>query len=174
MDEFLEVLVQKRPDTKTVIYKALIGAGLLLLTVLIFFLSLVLFQFFFIFILILIGAVYGSYRLMGRLNVEFEYILTNTDLDVDKITARRTRKRLITINLRDMEIMAPADGSHVNDFSGSQVRTVFDASSDREAEGTYFIVGNDSSHGLFKLYFTPDKRIIDAAHLLAPRKVFTD
>ena len=33
------------------------------------------------------GAVYGSYILLEGLNVEYEYIMTNGELDVDKIIA---------------------------------------------------------------------------------------
>ncbi len=41
------------------------------------------------------AALYGGYYLTTKLDVEYEYI-TNGEIDVDKITAQRSRKRLIT------------------------------------------------------------------------------
>lgn len=42
------------------------------------------------------AALYGGYYLTTKLDVEYEYIFTNGEIDVDKITAQRSRKRLIT------------------------------------------------------------------------------
>ena len=49
------------------------------------------------------GAVYGSYILLEGLNVEYEYIMTNGELDVDKIIAKKKRKSLISIDLTKLE-----------------------------------------------------------------------
>ncbi|MBQ3942745.1 MAG: hypothetical protein II669_00320, partial [Elusimicrobia bacterium] len=45
---------------------------------------------------IIFGAFYGAYKLSGRFNLEYEYILTNGTFDVDKIMSKSSRKRLLT------------------------------------------------------------------------------
>lgn len=37
--------------------------------------------------------------LTGNLYIEYEYILTNNEMDVDKIIGKRTRKRMITVDI---------------------------------------------------------------------------
>ncbi|MCL2030817.1 MAG: hypothetical protein FWG93_04665, partial [Oscillospiraceae bacterium] len=47
-------------------------------------------------------------NLLGRrLNVEYEYIFTNGDIDFDIIYGRTRRKRLLSANCREFELMAP-------------------------------------------------------------------
>ena len=50
--------------------------------------------------LLLVGLVfYGGYYLMTGIDTEYEYILTNGDLDIDKITGKRKRKRLLSTKI---------------------------------------------------------------------------
>lgn len=41
------------------------------------------------------------------MSVEYEYIVTNGEMDIDKIIAKRRRKRLITVNARTFERFGP-------------------------------------------------------------------
>lgn len=43
------------------------------------------------------GSLYGGYILITNMSVEYEYIVTNGEMDIDKIIAKRRRKRLITV-----------------------------------------------------------------------------
>lgn len=52
------------------------------------------------------GLLYGAWFLAQHFSIEYEYILTNGDLDIDKITAKRTRKRLCTIKCSEIESIA--------------------------------------------------------------------
>ena len=49
-----------------------------------------------------------------RMDVEYEYLFVNGDLDIDKIMHKARRKRVCSVNINDVEILAPADSS---DFS---------------------------------------------------------
>ncbi len=55
-----------------------------------------------LFILLCVAAVYGGIYLTKKLNVEFEYIFTNGEIDVDMITAKSDRKRMTTFNAKDI------------------------------------------------------------------------
>ena len=52
--------------------------------------------------LIAIGVIFGAYKLSKLLNVEYEYIVVNRDLDIDKITAQSSRKRIVSIKLNEV------------------------------------------------------------------------
>lgn len=43
--------------------------------------------------------VYGTYRLSQTFFIEFEYIVTNNLLDIDKIIAKSSRKRMVSIEI---------------------------------------------------------------------------
>ena len=38
-------------------------------------------------------AWYGAYLLMSMQNIEYEYILTNSEIDIDKIMSKKARKK---------------------------------------------------------------------------------
>lgn len=55
-------------------------------------------------VVVLIAAViFGAYKLSAMLNVEYEYIVVNHDMDVDKIVAQSNRKRIVSIKLNEVQ-----------------------------------------------------------------------
>lgn len=65
----------------------------------------------------LFGIGYGVYKLTVRFNVEYEYIITNGILDVDKIINKSSRKRYLSLNLSTtsrIEKFNPAQLLNVN------------------------------------------------------------
>lgn len=56
-----------------------------------------------IMLLLVAGIIYATYKFVMRINTEYEYIVTNCELDIDRIINKRTRKRVETINLRLIE-----------------------------------------------------------------------
>jgi hypothetical protein len=53
--------------------------------------------------LVAVGAIYGAYFLVSSMSVEYEYSVTNGDLDIDQITAQRRRKRLVSVSCKEVE-----------------------------------------------------------------------
>ncbi|MBE6729375.1 MAG: hypothetical protein E7568_03980 [Ruminococcaceae bacterium] len=50
-----------------------------------------------------VAAIAGGVWLTRQLNVEYEYIFTNGEIDVDLITNKSARKRLITFKCKDID-----------------------------------------------------------------------
>ena len=103
MDVFIEYMVKKKTtgvETLLKIVYVLLAAVILVGS---FFLSPLLGAFSMIATLIGFGAVFGAYYLITSMSVEYEYILTNGEMDVDKIIARRRPKRTLTANARKFE-----------------------------------------------------------------------
>ncbi len=55
-----------------------------------------------LFLILCAAAIYGGVVLTKKLNVEFEYIFTNGEIDIDMITAKSDRKRMTTFNAKDI------------------------------------------------------------------------
>lgn len=53
------------------------------------------------------GLTYGCYVLRNNQRVEYDYTFTNGILDVAKITNNSKRKRVLSADIRDFEIIAP-------------------------------------------------------------------
>ena len=58
---------------------------------------------------------YGVYRLCNSRSVEYEYIVINNNLDIDKIMAKKRRTKLVELDIKDASIMACVDDEENND-----------------------------------------------------------
>ena len=121
---------------------------------------------------VIAGIIFLAYHLISRMNVEFEYIVTNNELDIDKIIARKTRKRLITVDLRKIDFSAPVTSSaHTNELSKQATNVIYADSG--LAENAYFI--NFEKDGqTYRVFFSPTEKIVDAMKMYAPGKVFEE
>lgn len=122
---------------------------------------------------ILIAAIwYGYYLLLGRFSIEYEYILTNDEMDIDKILAKKGRKHVADINFREINICANVNdanfASELNNTDG--FAQIIDASGEKNADNTYFVDFHDEK-GKCRVYFQPTEKIIDAVHKFNPRKI---
>lgn len=101
---------------------------------------------------------YIAFRLIQGQNVEYEYAFTSGELDIDKVIARRKRKRLLSVSVRNFGKFAPLSTQYYNDFYRSL--PTIDASTGT-GENTYFVVFNKDGEKKC-LLFNPPKRMIDA------------
>lgn len=103
-------------------------------------------------IILALGIAIGAYFLILNLGVEYEYIITEGELDVDKIVAKRTRTRLLTVkveNFREYGIIT--DAKEKDDL------TVFMVSG--KGFSDYYADFTHKTHGECRLIFSPDERI---------------
>lgn len=107
---------------------------------------------------ILIFGVPGSIALcvwlVKNVNSEYEYIITNNQMDVDKIIGKSRRKRMITIDL-----------SKAQDFTenelpdnGNRARTTVHAASGNENDVAY-LYAEHGDYGTVMLVFSPNEKI---------------
>ena len=93
MDTFVEQLVTIKKTGKTwAAYLGIALAVIILMTVaFLFFKS--------IFIALDALILFGAYKLYSMLSIEYEYIITNSTIDIDKIIAKSSRKRVVSFDL---------------------------------------------------------------------------
>jgi hypothetical protein len=166
MDIFIEHLVKKQKTIKDTLLKiAIIGAGFLLA----------------ITVLSRLGSVgpilaavvfYGAYHFITSTNIEYEYSITNGELDIDKIIAQRKRKRILSINCKEFDILAPVnDESYKREFENVNIQKTINAESTIKSNSAYFAVFMHNGVRT-RLIFEPTDKMLNAIKKMIPRKVF--
>lgn len=117
------------------------------------------------------AVVYFSYVLISRFSVEFEYILTNSELDIDKIYARRKRDKMLTVDVRKLEICAPyGDEGKFSTEIMSNVEAIYDFSTRNYQDAYLAIYFEDGKK--YGFLFNPSQKMIDSMKGISPEKVF--
>ncbi len=161
MDVFVEQIVKKTTSGKDSVLKLLIGIGIGVLSALCVFIFFLMLPLAGLGLLLICGIFYGGYYLLTGLDCEYEYIVTNGEIDVDKIIAKRKRVRLVTAKASLFEAFgeygesspAAADGVTVVNAAGA---------SDSERAKNYYADFKHASAGNVRLIFTPEERVVDA------------
>lgn len=163
MDNICEQLVEKRRTGSDNAKTALICAGLALAAA-----ACVYFAIYSGIMLLFIAAVIpiaaAVWVLMG-VNVEYEYSVTNNEMDIDKIIGRRKRRHMITVDLNNTE-----------DFGGYPPQTTIDvettvhATSGLERDAHYLVVRH-RDYGKVKVIFNPNEKLREAIAREFPKSV---
>ncbi len=161
MDTFFEQIIPIKKTFKTV---ALI-IGIWVLACL---LSVVFFVFLTSFYIVLIaGAIYGAYLLTTLFNVEYEYIITNGVMDIDKITNKAKRKRILSFDLSGVSRLEKYNPSILNNMSGNDVVFACDADDDN----AFLMVAEREGKKASYLVFSPNDKIKSAIIKFVPKFV---
>lgn len=115
-------------------------------------------------LLVLIGV--AMWWLLTGMNSEYEYCITNGDIDIDRIIARRKRERVVSVSLHKLETVGRYDPAK---WQGRQVdRVVMAAPSERE-EGLYCFSYRSKKRGHTLVVFQPNERVLEAFRAGLPR-----
>ena len=114
---------------------------------------------------IVVALVYGSYKIFNQISIEYEYIFTNGDLDVDKIIGKSSRKRMVSVKCAQAEKYGDYKNGMV--APGSVKKTYFFCNADDENQ-KYMIV-NHKDEGIVMIVFAPDERMQGAIEKYIPR-----
>ncbi len=168
MDSFVEQLVKKKKSgAQIAAIVVTITVAVLLLAVCILFLSIL-----GAFAVIAMAAIaYGAWYLLTAQNIEYEYCITNGDIDIDRIVAQRKRKRIVSVGGHKIE----SAGRYAPEkWAGRQVdRTVVAAPSDKE-DNLYYFSYHSKKRGHTLVVFQPNERVKDAFRESLPRLVQLD
>ena len=120
--------------------------------------------------LVLCGVIYGLYWVISSRSVEFEYSITNGDIAVDKITNRRSRKRLTSFDAKAIEEMGKYT-ENAQKLRGKRVDKTFFATETDEAKDAWYVIAKSRKTGLTLLVFSPVERCIDAIKPFMDRRL---
>lgn len=162
MDTFIEKIVVKRKDAKDYA----IIAGVILAALIAIPLS---FQVPVVNIFLAVGIAYGAYYLITSRNIEFEYIVTNGDLDIDRIISQRKRKRIFSASCKTFDIVAKVK-SNSHSLSVQSIPKKIIAVSSLDSENAYFATLQYNNERTV-VYFEPDERMLNNFRTFIPRKI---
>lgn len=158
-DFYTEQLIKRQTGTKELMIKVALIALAVVSVFTVFFIP------FGIIVPIIVIAL--VWFLILRLDVEYEYLYVNGDLDVDKIMHRSKRKRVFSANIDEIELLAPEGSERLVQFRNAGV---VDMSSGRKDVRRYVLVVAKNGQ-LTKMIFEPNDTIIEGMFVLSPRKV---
>lgn len=114
-----------------------------------------------------LAVIYGAYYIISNMSIEYEYIVTNGEIDVDKVIAKRKRKRLVTANARTFEVFGVYNASEHIDKEYSC--RIFACEGEADSSCHYAIFSH-TKLGKTLLVFSPDNRTIEALKKFIPVK----
>lgn len=165
-DTFIEKIVQRRKTGQD--YLKIVGllvASFVLLTALMMFGGYISF----LVPILLVGIFYGLWYLLTGMNREYEYIVTNGDLDIDVIIARRRRKRIFTGKAKDFEIMAKVNSDDYRDAQRVK-HVVLDCSASLQAPDNWFFITEYKGQRTLVI-FAPDERMLKSMKRFNPSRI---
>ena len=112
-----------------------------------------------------------AYYVSFGASIEYEYLYMDRELTVDKIMAKAKRKRVDTLHVDRMEVVAPISSYHLDGYKNRKV-SVKDYSSGVE-EPDYKLYAIYYEGGV-KVVISASENLIKALKAVAPRKVFMD
>ena len=168
MDTFVEQIVAKKKSGREIAAIVLVLVGLLLIVAATVFLWKLLMM---LMPILLFGAGYGAWWLITAQNIEFEYCVTNGDIDIDQIVARRKRKRIVSVSAKKIEAAGRYSPAL---FAGRQVDRLVMAVTSPEADGLYYFTYHSKKRGHTVVVFEPNERLKAAFREGLPRLVQMD
>lgn len=178
MDSFLEQLVVRK-QTSLDLYKR---AGLVIGGLLLIFLSLAVLPavpgiigqvFSMVGIFLAAGIAFGIYYGMSFFSLEYEYILTGAELDIDKIIGKRRRKRLLSLSATSVTGIGPYRNRHAA-AQKNQQQTLLLACAAVSDPDTYYLAFHDPKHGQATLLFTPNDKMLHELKRHIKRSLWSD
>ena len=116
-------------------------------------------------LLIAVGIGYGAWWLSSKLNVEFEYIITNGTMDIDKIINKSSRKRITSFELPGVTKLEKYSPAKINNIDKKNV--IF--ACNETDPNAYLMTVNRQDKGAVNLIFAPNAKIKSAVEKFAPK-----
>lgn len=120
--------------------------------------------------IVILGIGYLAYYLVTMRNIEYEYIVTNGDIDIDMIINQRKRKRIFSANCKVFEVVARVNSDKYTPQIKS-TKNVLDCSSHDSGADKWFIYLKHNGTPKVVI-FEPEEKMIDNFRIFIPRKVF--
>ena len=107
--------------------------------------------------------------LFPNLNVEYEYVFVDGQIDFDRITGKSKRRTVLRVDMEQVEIIAPS-GSHALDgYMNTQSEKRDFSSGDRNIK-PYIIVANLEDKK-YLIAFEPSEKMLTMIKQKSPRKL---
>ena len=111
----------------------------------------------------------ACYFLSLKNSVEYEYLYVDKELQIDRILAKSKRKRMETLDLKELEILAPLHSHELDSYrNGQYTRADYSSGEEGREKARYMLVINGK-----QIIFEPSEEMVTTVKMFSPRKVFT-
>ena len=111
-------------------------------------------------------VIYALFKYYPLFFIEYEYIFTNGEIDIDKIMGKQTRKRLATVDVETFEEFGRYNPA---EFEGREFSTRLFACSSPTDPNTYYAVMNHPKFQNLLVVFNPNEIIVESIKEYLPR-----
>lgn len=162
-DLYTEEIIKKEKTGKDILIKVLLAAGTLLSICSLMVLG---------WISLILIAVFGvaDYFIIPSLDLEYEYLYVNGEIDIDKIMSRKKRKRMFSGDVSSLELLAPTQSHELDHYRSRSDIKKRDFSSGRSDVKTFTMILK-KEQGFEMITFEPGEMILKDMKRMAPRKV---
>lgn len=120
-------------------------------------------------LIVAVAAAVGAYFASLYSSLEYEYLYVDKEISVDKILNKSKRKKAEKFELDRMEIFAPVNSWHLDNYKNRQFKaTDYSSGVAGQPDRRYAMIYN----GERKILFEPNQEMVKAMQAVAPRKVF--
>ena len=165
MDTFFEQIVGIRKSGKSV--AAVIGIWFLaiILSAVLLLVRIPILSSFSLFIICAIF--FGAYKLSTFFNIEYEYIITNGTLDIDKIINKSSRKRILSFDLANVSRLEKYNAGMLNSLNQKEITFACNP----DDNGAYLLVAEREGKPSAYLVFAPEERLQGAIVKFVPKYI---
>ena len=149
-DLYTEEIVKKEKTMKDTVIKVLLIAGTAVSV-----LSLMVLGW--LSIILIIAFAVADYFVMPTLDLEYEYLYVNGEIDIDKIMSKQKRKRVFSGDVASLELLAPSQSHELDHY-----RTRTDIKKNDFSSG---------KKGMELVIFEPSEVMLKDMKRMAPREV---
>lgn len=115
-------------------------------------------------------VVWGLGKALKLLQVEYEYIITNDEMDIDKIQGKEKRRRLATFNLRQVEEAGVYNAAAEKRLQNKSFGTRLYCCNPTDANRLY-LVTRHAKKGLMLVVISPNERMATTLERVIPATV---
>ena len=111
----------------------------------------------------------ASYVISLYSSVEYEYLYIDKELQIDRILAKNSRKRMETLDLKELEVLAPIRSHELDRYRNQSMKKMdYSSGDDSQNIQKYMLVISGK-----QIIFEPTLEMVKTIQMFAPRKVFT-
>ena len=113
-------------------------------------------------------VIWGAVKLTSLTYIEYEYIFTNRDFDVDKIVAKSSRQRVLSFKVPSVQKYGKYNAeARISD----SIKKVY-YTCDKDSKDAMYIITPVEKEGTIMLVFEPNERLAKALEDNIPRIAF--
>ena len=161
MDNLVEQVVKKQKNAKYYINIILILLVAVMIPVTLVILALTLQQAYLIYIAFFVSlfCIYGAWFFVTAQSIEFEYATLGGVFRVDKIIAKRNRKNILKLNVKEIDDMFPYSDS---EMSKRRFNKVYHVSAVEDSNDNFVATFVSEAKGKCAIVFSPKEKTLNA------------